>query len=149
MSDFWDENAGITATAAEASRASAANAAAQALTDSSSLAAAEVAELLHLPLPAIERSAADKALYSYTADGIAVFPAWQFTDERDATIPSLWAVLQALPDNLHPQAVAGFFLTPQPDLVLNGSPVSAKVWLEAGGDPGIIIALAEALASGW
>jgi hypothetical protein len=149
MSDFWDKNAGITATPQGTARASAANAAARSLMDTTSLAAAEVAELLQLPLPTIQRVAARGLLYFYLADGMTVFPAWQFNAEGTAVIPSLGDVLHALPADLHPQSVAGFFLTPQPDLVLNGSPVSAKAWLEAGGSRRIVISLAKGLAAGY
>lgn len=37
-------------------------------------------------------------------------------------MPSLAEILKALPEDLHPQSVAGFFLTRQPDLVLHGEP---------------------------
>jgi len=149
MTDFWDENAGVTATPQETVRAAEANAAARSLMDASSLTAAEVADRLHLPLPTIQSVAASGLLHSYQANGQTVFPAWQFNAEGTAVIPSLGDVLHALPADLHPQSVAGFFLTPQPDLVLNGSPVSAKAWLEAGGTSGVVIDLAEGLAAGY
>jgi hypothetical protein len=50
---------------------------------------------------------------------------------------------------LHPQSVAGFFLTPQPDLDLYGHPASVKAWLEAGGSTDPVLALAEGLAAGY
>jgi hypothetical protein len=149
MNDFWDKNAGITATPQESARASARNAAARSLMDASSLTAAEVAELLRLPLPTIQRVAARRILYSYLANGLAVFPAWQFNAEGTAVVPSLGDVLFALPSDLHPQSVAGFFLTPQPDLVLDGRPASVKAWLEAGGSMDLVLALAEGLAAGY
>jgi hypothetical protein len=43
-----------------------------------------------------------------------------------------WICACALPVDLYPRAVAGFFVTAQPDRVLRGSPVSARGWLEAG-----------------
>ncbi len=82
-------------------------------------------------------------------NGKLAFPQWQFNDTGDKSIPSLEDVLGALPDDLHPQAVAGFFLTPQPDLVLNGMHVSAKSWLEAGGSKKVVVDLAEGLAAGY
>lgn len=149
MNGFWDENAGITATPQESAQASAANAAAQSLMDITSLTAAEVAEVLRLPLPTILSIAASGLLYSYAANGQMKFPAWQFNAEGTALTPSLGDVLFALPEDLHPQSVAGFFLTPQPDLVLNGVPVSVKVWLESGGSHRIVVSLAEGLAAGY
>lgn len=58
-------------------------------------------------------------------------------------------VLKALPDNLHPQSVSGFFLTPLADLGRNGEAVSAKAWLESGGDVAPVLDLAQSLASGY
>jgi hypothetical protein len=52
--------------------------------------------------------------------------------------------LAALPDDLHPQAVAGFFLTPQPDLVMNGEAVPVAVWLQEGGSVELVLTLAAA-----
>ncbi|MDN4642646.1 hypothetical protein [Arthrobacter sp. PsM3] len=111
MNDFWDENAGITTTQQETARAIAANAAARSLMDASSLTAAAVAERLHLPLLTIQSVAASGLLHSYPANGQTVFPAWQFNTEGTALIPSLGDVLFALPHDLPPQSVAGFFLT--------------------------------------
>ncbi|HEX9088689.1 MAG TPA: hypothetical protein VF867_14320 [Arthrobacter sp.] len=147
--DFWEANSGITATDAAIAGASAANAAARIVFDSSSVTADEVAARMHLAASSIRHYKAAGKLYSYLVNGKLAFPAWQFNDAGDKSIPFLADVLGALPDDLHPQAVAGFFLTRQADLVLNGSPVSAKEWLEAGGGKDIVISLAEGLAAGY
>jgi hypothetical protein len=108
-----------------------------------------VAQRLNLSLAAVQRYTAERKLYSYRrGDGDLVLPIWQFNSARNMTLPSLGDVFASLPDNLHPLAVAGFFLTPQPDLVLDGRPVSAKVWLEAGGSSRIVIDLAKDLTAG-
>jgi len=44
-------------------------------------------------------------LYSYLVNGKLAFPAWQFSDAGDKSIPFLADILGALPDDLHPQAV--------------------------------------------
>ncbi|MDQ6752059.1 MAG: hypothetical protein M3017_01270 [Actinomycetota bacterium] len=147
--DFWDTNSGITATDAAIAGASAANAAARIVFDSSSVTADEVAGRMQLSASTVRHYKAAGRLYSYLVNGKLAFPAWQFNDAGDKSVPFLADVLNVLPDGLHPQAVAGFFLTPQPDLVLNSEPVSAKVWLEAGGGKDFVISLAEGLAAGY
>lgn len=147
--EFWDSYSGVSATPGDADRAAAGNAAARALMDSTGRTADEVAALLHLAPSTVRRRSADRKLYAYRAGGRLLFPAWQFNDAGDKEIPSLEAVLAVLPADLHPQSVAGFFLTPQPDLVLHGSPVSAKAWLEASGNAANVVELARGLAAGY
>lgn len=73
-------------------------------------------------------------------------PEWQFgADGRP--LPGLERVLRAMPDATHPVVVARFFLTPQPELVVDGAPVSPRDWLADGGDPAAVAALAGALAA--
>lgn len=146
---FWDAHSGISPTPRAVSRGSANNAAAQLLMDSSSLTAGEVAEKLRLSPSTVRHYKAERKLYSYLANGRLVFPDWQFTQKGDRTLPGLDRVLSALPDDLHPQAVAGFFLTPQPDLVMSGEAVSPVVWLEKGGSVEPVLAMADALAAGY
>jgi len=147
--DFWDQNSGIVATGAATASASTANAAARIMFDSSAATADEVAGRMQLSSSTIRHYKAARKLSSYLVNGKLAFPAWQFNDAGDKSIPFLADVLGALPGDLHPQAVAGFFLTPQPDLVMNGEPASAKAWLEAGGSKDIVISLAEGLAASY
>jgi hypothetical protein len=146
---FWDANSGIDKSPAAVAHASAANAAARLLHDVSALTAIEVAEKLHLSASTIRHYKSDRKLYSYPVDGKLAFPDWQFVTAGGKLIPALEDILAALPADLHPQTVAGFFLTPQPDLVISGSPVSAKAWLEAGGSKEPVVELAEDLAAGY
>ncbi|OOP59535.1 hypothetical protein BMF89_20420 [Arthrobacter sp. SRS-W-1-2016] len=146
---FWNEYSGIDSSPASVAVASAANAAARIVLDASAFTAAEVAEHLGLTASTVRHYKAARKLYSYLVDGKLAFPAWQFNEAGDKPIPSLDAALGALPEDLHPQAVAGFFLTPQPDLVISGTPVSAKAWLEAGGSEEPVVELAEGLAAGY
>lgn len=140
---FWAEHAGITTDALESGH----NTAAKVPMDSSSLTAAEVAENLHLAPSTVRHHKAARKLYSYLARGRLLFPTWQFT-QSGRPLLGLERILAMLPKDLHPQAVAGFFLTPQPDLVINGEAVSAAEWMEAGGSVEPVLALAGALADG-
>lgn len=147
--DFWAEHSGINADEATVASGSARNAAAQVLMNSSSLTAAEVAENLGLSASTIRHYKAERKLYSYLANGRLLFPTWQFTRKGNRALPGLDRVLGALPDDLHPQAMAGFFQTPKPDLVINGEAVTAAAWLEDGGSIEPVVAMAEALSAGY
>ena len=147
--NFWVANAGITVSEVAVASASVANAAAQVALDSSAISAAEVAKRTHLSASTVRHYKAARRLYSNMVNGKLVFPVWQFNDAGDTPIPALNDTLAVLPDDLHPQSVAGFFLTLQPDLVLDGEPVSAKAWLEAGGSKDVVVGLAESLALGY
>lgn len=115
---------------------------------SSTLTVTEVAEKLHLSAPTVRRRTAVRRLYSYRSRGRLVFPDWQFIQPGDQTLPGLDRVLAALPDDLHPPAIAGFFLTPQPDLVVNGNAASVTLWLEKGGSVDPVVSMARELAAG-
>lgn len=145
--EFWDRNAGIKDSMPGIAQAAAADAAARAMMDAKALSADEVAAVLGRQNSTIRHYKADRKLYAYERGGRSLFPAWQFTQDRKA-IPYLDKVLAALPAGLHPQTVAGFFLTPQPDLVLDGNPVSAKDWLEHGGPAEPVLQLASGLRVG-
>lgn len=147
--EFWAAHSGITTDPAIVARGSARNAAARVLMDSSSLPAAAVAKNLGLSASTVRHYRAEGKLYSYLTNGRLLFPAWQFTNQGHRALPGLARVLSSLPGDLHPQAVAGFFLTPQPDLVINGETVSVAAWLEDGGSAEPILAIADALAAGY
>lgn len=79
---------------------------------SSSLTAAEVAEVaenLQLSASTVRRYKAARKIYCYPAHRRLVFPGWQFTQTGAQALPGLNRVLAALPDDLHPESVAGFF----------------------------------------
>jgi hypothetical protein len=146
---FWEVNSGIKDSEAAVASASASNAAARVLLDASAASADEVATRMRLSPSTIRHYKAARKLYSYLVNGKLAFPGWQFNESGDRPIPSLENVLAVMPEDLHPQSVAGFFLTPQPDLVLHGEPVSAKEWLEAGGSDEPVVDLAEGLVAGY
>lgn len=147
--DFWNDHSGISLSSQHVARGSANNAAAQVLMDASSLTAAEVAENLYVSESTVRRYRTGRKLYSYPVNGRLVFPTWQFSRAGSRVLPGLARILAALPGDLHPQAVAGFFLAPQPDLVMNGASVSVAVWLKEGGSVEPVLALATALNAAY
>ncbi|MHA7155870.1 hypothetical protein [Arthrobacter sp. TMN-50] len=144
---FWEAHSGLSATRKDVARSSAHSTAARVLGDATSHSAADVANRLGLSPSTIRHYKAERKLFSYLINGRIVFPDWQFTP-AGKVMPRLDLILGALPE-LHPQAVAGFFLTPQPDLELDGEPVTVKAWLEAGGTAEPVLNMAAALAVGY
>ena len=63
-------------------------------------------------------------------------PCWVFTHR----------VLPAIPTDMHPLAVARLLTTAQPDLVVDGQPVSPLQWLRDGGDVRVVRTIVEAAA---
>jgi hypothetical protein len=62
------------------------------------------------------------------------YPRWQFTDR--GVVPNLDLVLSDLDASLDPVGLWRFFVTPDPDLALEGVSISPRDWLIAGADPG-------------
>jgi hypothetical protein len=108
-----------------------------------SLSMADVADLLGVDQSRVRHRIADGALYPVRVGRANRLPAWQFAEGR--ALDALRDVLAALPDDLHPLEVAGFFTTPQPELTLNGTSTSPREWLAAGGDPDPVLDLARSL----
>lgn len=79
-----------------------------------------------------------------------VFPVLQFETSADGgpirQVRGLDQVLKALPEGLHPVAIAGFLRTPQPDL-FHDRPMTPVEWLRAGGD--VDQAIAAAASADW
>ncbi|GGI00145.1 hypothetical protein ACFFGR_13890 [Arthrobacter liuii] len=130
--NFWERHSGINATQQDVAKARDSDTAARADMVASVWTAEQVAEHLNVPVSTVLLDTAEGKLYSYSDEGGRNFPEWQFTATGQSVIPSLDSVLTALPVDLHPQSVTGFFVTRQPDLILRGIAVSAKEWLEAG-----------------
>lgn len=147
--EFWEQHSGISPGSRAVGEATAANAAGQERLGTESLSAGQIARRLGLPTAVIRERVAGRRLYAYRRDGDLLFPEWQFTTSGDTVIPHFHSILAALPEDAHPDTIAGFFLTEQPDLVLDGQPVSARVWLEAGGPPDIVMEMARDLTAGY
>jgi len=81
-----------------------------------------------------------RTLWAIDDNGSWVYPVVQFdlmdVDGRRSalkTVRGLDQVLPALPTDLHPTAVAGFLLTPQHELAIDGEPRTVRDWLNSGG----------------
>ena len=70
-------------------------------------------------------------------------PAYQFGSDG-LPLPGLERVAAALADS-HPVAVARFFATPQPELLVGRRRVTPRQWLEGGGGPQRVVDLARAV----
>lgn len=146
---FWDSNAGINAAKADVAAAAAKNIVSVLASDSAALTAEELARKLKLSSSTIRHYKSAGRLYSYERHGKLHFPLWQFAADTGQALPGLSTVLAALPRDAHPQTIAGFFHTPQPDLVIDGEASSAKEWLESGGDPEPVVSIANDLSFGF
>lgn len=143
--NFWEQHSGI-ARSGTSAQASVENVVAQVQLEAEALTADEVAKLLKVDASTVRHYRRENKLHAIIVGGKLRFPLWQFTDH--AALPSIGRVLAVLPEDLHPQSVAGFFTTPQPDLVLNGVAVSPREWLLGGGSVDHVVELAEDLAAG-
>ena len=74
-----------------------------------------------------------------------VYPVPQFEQSGTSLklIPGFDQVFPALPEDLHPAVVAGFLLTPQPELWMNSVPNTVRDWLFLGGDVERVLSLME------
>jgi hypothetical protein len=85
-------------------------------------------------------------LYGFKLKGSWRVPVVQFT--RKGTVPGLEAVIPALPKDLHPLEVVGWFTEPQPDLEADTdpAPLSPREWLSLGRPTEVVAGLARELA---
>ena len=103
---------------------------------STAYSANEVADLLGVSDSRVRQRRGDRTLWAIEDAGGWVFPALQFenVDGRRRQIRHLDQVLPAIPADIHPLAVARLLTTAQPDLVVDGRPMSLLQWLRDGGD---------------
>lgn len=112
--------------------------------------AAEVAAGLGVNESRIRQRRLARSLWAIEDNGAWVFPVVQFdlvrAEGRDVLkqVRGLDQVLPALPTDLHPTAVAGFLLTPQEDLAIEGQPRTVRDWLSSGGAVEPVLRLVEA-----
>jgi hypothetical protein len=113
---------------------------------STAYSANEVAELLGVSDSRIRQRRANRTLWAIEDAGGWVFPALQFEGAggRRRQIRHLDQVLPAVPTDIHPLAVARLLTTVQPDLVVDGQPVSPLQWLHNGGDVQAVLTTIEA-----
>lgn len=119
--------------------------AAQAVLRDSALTVAEAAEVVGVDTSRIRHRLLARRLSGWKERGGWRLPAWQFTG--GGVLPGLEAVLRAVPEDQPPLVVAAFMTTPQPDICIDGAPVSPRQWLLASGDPEPVAQLASMLGT--
>lgn len=90
----------------------------------------------------VDGSRIRQRLAARTLYGVKLPEGWRlpiFQFDGDRLVPGISAVLPRLDPALHPLAVIRWFEQPNPDLVLDGEPVSPRDWLRAGGSPEAVI----------
>ncbi|MCA1837069.1 MAG: hypothetical protein LC721_12390 [Actinobacteria bacterium] len=102
------------------------------------LVTADVAELVGVSDSRIRQLTADRRLVALPGKPRR-YPAWQFTDH--GLVPNLELVLPDADPGLDQVSLWRFFVSPDPDLALDGVSVSPRDWLVAGADPGRVQAL--------
>jgi hypothetical protein len=104
----------------------------------------EVAERLHVDTSRVRHRLARRQLVGVRRTDGWRLPAWQFGPDG-APLPGLDRVLRAMPRDVHPVVVARFFATPVPELRVGRGSLTPRSWLEGGGDPAPVAALAAGL----
>lgn len=122
-------------------RAQAAAAYAALLADAMSV--AEVADRLGIDGSRVRHRLAKRQLIGIRQPRGWSLPAYQFGADGQL-LPGIERVAAALSGS-HPVVVARFFATPQPELVVERRRLTPRQWLEGGGDPSRVAALARTL----
>jgi len=110
---------------------------------------AEAAEHIGLTPGRVRQLLGEHELYGFHSDGRWVIPAFQFRRGRDGwrLLDGIRQVNRALPRDLHPTEVAAWYRTPEPELARadDESAPTPLDWLQAGGAPEVLVALAESM----
>jgi hypothetical protein len=109
-----------------------------------SLATRQLARAWKIDESRVRHRARDRALYGVRLGRALRFPTWQF-DENLLPLPGLPAVLNALPEGLHPIEVEGWMTSPKGDLVVDDAVTSPREWLLGGGNAAQVAHLAQAM----
>lgn len=112
----------------------------------SSLTTAEAAGLLGVSEGRVRQRLGEGTLYRVKAGRENRLPAFQF--EGAGEVRGVGRVVRALRPGAHPVTVANFFAGPNPDLYLDEEeerPLSPRDWLLSGGEPEVLVPLAEEL----
>jgi hypothetical protein len=88
----------------------------------------------------IRQRLAERSLYGFQAKQGWCIPDFQF--DVSGELRGLKQVLQALPADLHPLSVEGFFLQPKPELMSDAGEVPVVEWLASGGNVDVVVELA-------
>jgi len=102
----------------------------------------EAAKYLKVDASRVRQRLRERSLYGIDYDGEKRLPRFQF--ERQKVIPGFREVITALPQALNPLDVAEWFLSPNPDLEIDGqeNPLSPRNWLLSGAQVEAVVALA-------
>ena len=112
----------------------------------SALTTKEAAEVLEVGESRVRQRLREGTLYGVKAGRENRLPAFQFEGGKE--VPGIAQVLKRIDRSLHPVAVLNWFMLPNPDLFLDeeeARPVSPRHWLLSGGDPEVLVRLAEEL----
>lgn len=109
---------------------------------SSSLAVGQAAEQLGINESRVRQRLGERTLYGVKTPRGWRLPRFQF--ESQGTVRGIAQVFPRLAEDLHPLAVVGWFLTPNPDLAIGSDarPTSPLDWLRGGYPVEPVVALA-------
>lgn len=97
----------------------------------------QAAERLGVNESRIRQRLSERSIIGWKKGKSWMLPHWQFTPEGQL-IPGVDAVAAALASDLHPVAAWRWFTLPNPDLPVEGNPVSPAEWLLSGGDARLV-----------
>lgn len=108
-----------------------------------SLSVEEAANRMNLHQSRLRQMLLDRTLFGIKLDGEWRIPAFQLSGKRQ--VRNLGPVLRATPPSVHPVELANWLLRTNRALEIEDQLVTPLVWLEAGGDPGPVTAIASEL----
>jgi len=105
----------------------------------------EAAALLGVSESRVRQRIGERTLYAVRAGRERRLPRFQFSE--DGLVPNVGEVLREVPEDAHPLAVEGWFVGPDPDLILEGedASLSPRDWLLSGGSAEVLRPLAREL----
>lgn len=103
----------------------------------------EVADRLRVVASRVRHRLAAHQLIGIKRPNGWLLPAYQFGADGQL-LPGIERVAKAVAGS-HPVVVARFLATPQPDLVVARRRLTPRQWLEGGGDPSRVVAIAHTL----
>ncbi len=108
-----------------------------------SLSVDDAANRMQLHQSRLRQMLLDRSLFGIKVGGEWRVPAFQFSGPRQ--VRNLGSVLRATPSNLHPVELFNWLVRPNRALVIDDAPVAPLSWLESGGDPDPVAAIAAEL----
>lgn len=106
--------------------------------------ATEVALRLGIDDSRVRHRQSKGLLYAFLTGGKRRYPQWQFTgNPTQPVLPGLAAIIEAIPEGMHPASVESFMSTPQEDLRMDTGSSTVNVtpteWLLQGGDTKMVV----------